>query len=137
LEGLAMEEVGVFYGLFVYFTDIWYILRQFDIFYGHLVFFVAIWYIFPCFDMLYQEKSDNPGVYLCVSYKKTYMCTYITAFERMANKLKNSSVSHSLPHKYIIGSTIHIRCLFLTTTLHSYTLARFDPLDHDTSTMND
>jgi hypothetical protein len=32
LEGLAMEDVGVFYGHLVYFTVIGYILRTFGIF---------------------------------------------------------------------------------------------------------
>jgi hypothetical protein len=37
LLGLAMEEVGLFYGLLVYFTDIWYSLWLFGIFYPVLV----------------------------------------------------------------------------------------------------
>jgi hypothetical protein len=40
LEVLAAEEVGIFYGRFVYFTAIWYILwilRLFGIFYPVLV----------------------------------------------------------------------------------------------------
>jgi hypothetical protein len=45
LEGLAVEDVGIFYGHLVYFMAIWYILWPFGIFYGHLVYFVAIWYI--------------------------------------------------------------------------------------------
>jgi hypothetical protein len=40
LEGLAIEDVGIFYGYLVH-------LRAFGIFYGHLVHFVVIWYIFP------------------------------------------------------------------------------------------
>jgi hypothetical protein len=40
LEGLAKEDVGLFY--------------------GHLVYFVVIWYIFPRFGISYQEKSGNP-----------------------------------------------------------------------------
>jgi hypothetical protein len=41
LEGLALEDVGIFYGRLVHFTVF------FNIFYGHLVQFVVIWYIFP------------------------------------------------------------------------------------------
>jgi hypothetical protein len=41
LEGLAIEDVGIFYGYLVYFT--------------------AIWYIFHRLGMLYQENSGNPG----------------------------------------------------------------------------
>jgi hypothetical protein len=55
LEGLAMENVGLFYGHLDY------------IFYGHLVYFVACWnilwsigYIFPGFGTLWQEKSGTP-----------------------------------------------------------------------------
>jgi hypothetical protein len=52
LEGLAKQDVGIFYGHFVYFTAIWY-------FYGHLVHFMANWYIYSRFGMFYQEKSGN------------------------------------------------------------------------------
>jgi hypothetical protein len=41
LEGLAIEDVGLF-------ND-------------HLVYFMDIWYIFPRFGMLYKEKSGNPS----------------------------------------------------------------------------
>jgi hypothetical protein len=61
LEGLAMEDVGIFYDHFVYFTAKWYILWPFGAVCGHLV------YIFPRFGMLYREKSGNPGLgaFLC------------------------------------------------------------------------
>jgi hypothetical protein len=46
LEGLRMENAGIFYGHLGYFTVIWHILwpfgnvlGSFDIFYGHLVMF--------------------------------------------------------------------------------------------------
>jgi hypothetical protein len=54
LEGLEMENVGIFYGHLEYSIAIWYILRPF----GHLV---ALWYIFPLFGILCQEKSGNPA----------------------------------------------------------------------------
>jgi hypothetical protein len=47
LEGLGMENVGIFYGPLVHFTAIWYVF--------------VIWYISSCFGMLCQEKSGNPG----------------------------------------------------------------------------
>jgi hypothetical protein len=57
-----MEDVGIFYGHLVYFTDIlvyltdmWHILCLFGIFYGNLELFP------PRFGMLYQEKSGTPG----------------------------------------------------------------------------
>jgi hypothetical protein len=37
LDGLAMVDVGIFYGHLVYFTAIWYILQPLGIFYSHLV----------------------------------------------------------------------------------------------------
>jgi hypothetical protein len=40
LEGIEIEEVGIFYGHLVHF-------RTFDLFYGRLAYFVVIWYIFP------------------------------------------------------------------------------------------
>jgi hypothetical protein len=45
MEGLAMEDVGIFYVSLVYFMAIWYILWPFGIFSGHLVYFMATWYI--------------------------------------------------------------------------------------------
>jgi hypothetical protein len=53
LEGLAIEEHSTFYGHWVYFAAIWYILLPFGIFNVSLVYF-------PCFGILYQEKSGNP-----------------------------------------------------------------------------
>jgi hypothetical protein len=53
LEGLAMENVGIFYVHLVHFTAIWYILWPFGIFKVILVYFSR-------FGMLHQEKSGNP-----------------------------------------------------------------------------
>jgi hypothetical protein len=53
LEGLRMENAGIFYGHLEYFTVIWYILWPFCN-------VVLIWYIFPRFGLLCQEKSGNP-----------------------------------------------------------------------------
>jgi hypothetical protein len=52
-EGLAVEDVGIFYGHLFYFTAIGFILSAF-------VNFVVLWYIFLCNGMLYQETSGNP-----------------------------------------------------------------------------
>jgi hypothetical protein len=46
LQGLAMDDVAIFYD-------------HFGLFYGHWKYFMVIWYIFPRFGMLYQEKSGN------------------------------------------------------------------------------
>jgi hypothetical protein len=54
LEGLAMEDVEIFF-------DIWSILRPFQIFYGHSVYFMVICYIFPRVGIVHQEQSGNPG----------------------------------------------------------------------------
>jgi hypothetical protein len=49
LEGLALEDVGIFYGRLVYFTAIMYIgiliLWPFGTLYGHLVYFYPVWYV--------------------------------------------------------------------------------------------
>jgi hypothetical protein len=37
LEGVEMEDGGIFYGQLVYFTVNWYILWSFGIFHGYLV----------------------------------------------------------------------------------------------------
>jgi hypothetical protein len=42
LEVLAMEDVGIFYRQFFYFTAIWYTLRTLCIFCGNLVFFPVL-----------------------------------------------------------------------------------------------
>jgi hypothetical protein len=47
LEGLAMEDFGIFYGHFVYFKAIGYILWLFSIFYGYLLYFSPFWYVVP------------------------------------------------------------------------------------------
>jgi hypothetical protein len=49
-----MENVGTFYGHFVYIIDIWYISWPF----GNLV---IVWYFFSRFGTLFHEKSGNPG----------------------------------------------------------------------------
>jgi hypothetical protein len=38
-----MEEVGIFYGHLINFTDIWYNLSPFGIFVGYLVYFSPFW----------------------------------------------------------------------------------------------
>jgi hypothetical protein len=48
-----MENAGISYGHWEYFTVIWYILWPF----GNVV---VIWYIFPRFGVLCQEKSGSP-----------------------------------------------------------------------------
>jgi hypothetical protein len=47
LEGHEMVDVGIFYGLLVYFTAFWYILWPFGRFYGCLVCFSPLWYVVP------------------------------------------------------------------------------------------
>jgi hypothetical protein len=49
-EGLAMDDVGLFY--------------------GHLVYFMVIWYIFPHLGILHQGKSGNPGLMPQCRYKR-------------------------------------------------------------------
>jgi hypothetical protein len=45
-----MENVGIFYGHFVYFV----------------VYLMVIWYIFTRIDILYKENSGNPALNLCM-----------------------------------------------------------------------
>jgi hypothetical protein len=47
LEGLAMENLGIFYDHMVYFTAIRNILRPFGIFYDHLLYISPFWYFVP------------------------------------------------------------------------------------------
>jgi hypothetical protein len=47
LEGVATEDVGIFYDHFVYFTAKLYILWPFGTFFGHLVHFLPFWYVVP------------------------------------------------------------------------------------------
>jgi purine-nucleoside phosphorylase len=55
LEGLEMEDVGIFYGRWVYFKATLSIVWISDKLCGHLV-------NFSRFGMLYREKSGNPAV---------------------------------------------------------------------------
>jgi hypothetical protein len=57
LEGLAMEDVGIFNGHLVY-------LRPFGVFYGNLLYFIVIWYIFSRFWYVVQRKICHPLVQL-------------------------------------------------------------------------
>jgi hypothetical protein len=54
LEGLAIEDVGIFYGHFVIFTAIRYVLWPVDIFSPVSVYFSPFWYVAP-------RKSGNPA----------------------------------------------------------------------------
>jgi hypothetical protein len=47
LEGLAIEDVGIFYGDLLYFTAIWYILWSFGILFGDMAHFPPFWYFAP------------------------------------------------------------------------------------------
>jgi hypothetical protein len=55
LDGLAMEDVGIFCGHLVSFTAIWYILKPFGLFYGYLLYFSG-------FGMLHQEYLADRGL---------------------------------------------------------------------------
>jgi hypothetical protein len=46
-EGLAAEDVGIFYGQLFYFTAIGFILWAFGKFCGPLVYFSLLWYVVP------------------------------------------------------------------------------------------
>jgi hypothetical protein len=61
LEDLAMDDVGIFNGLVLYFTAIWYILWAFCVIYLHRV----ILYIFSCVwkDLVYLHNQR----FLCCS----------------------------------------------------------------------
>jgi hypothetical protein len=50
-----MEDLGLFYGNFVYLKDILYILWPF----GHILWLLCTFY---SFGMLHQEKSGNPAL---------------------------------------------------------------------------
>jgi hypothetical protein len=63
LEGLGIENLGIFYDHCTYFGVLWFILWPLHIFWGYLVYFTS-------FSMLYQEKSGNPGSNLKISSEK-------------------------------------------------------------------
>jgi hypothetical protein len=82
LEGLAIEDVGIFYGHWVNFPAIWHILYPFGICSLVLVHFTH-------FGMLYQEKSGNPGQELNGSGR--YVChqEYIDSEESMLRQYRD------------------------------------------------
>jgi hypothetical protein len=65
-----MEDVGIFYGHLVYFTEIRYILWPFGTLYGYLV------DIFSRFGMLCQKKSGNPGGQLSFASNSLYFSLF-------------------------------------------------------------
>jgi hypothetical protein len=52
LDGLGIENVGIFYGHLVYIMATWYILWPLGIYYG--IYFVIIWYVFSRFGIFHQ-----------------------------------------------------------------------------------
>jgi hypothetical protein len=69
LEGLAKEDVGIFYGHLVHFTVFCYILWTFGIVCGNLL-------CISRFGILYQEKSGNPDgeARFCISSETNGAC---------------------------------------------------------------
>jgi hypothetical protein len=56
MEGIAMEDVGVFYGDLGSFTANWYYAGPFGLNYGYLVHFPPFWYILP--SKIWQPCSE-------------------------------------------------------------------------------
>jgi hypothetical protein len=71
LEGLEMQDVGIFYGHLVHFTVFCYILLTFGIVCGNLVYFYR-------FGILYQEKSGNPAREHQIGQIDKRICSYCT-----------------------------------------------------------
>jgi hypothetical protein len=57
LEGLGIENEGIFCGHLEYFTTISYVLLTFGIFCGHLVNFPPFWYVVP--SKIWQPCSEG------------------------------------------------------------------------------
>jgi hypothetical protein len=72
-----MENAGIFYGHWEYFTVIWYILWPFcNVCSGNLVYF-------PHFGIMCQEKSGNPAF---MDYEaKAHLCKNSTSKRTFAN----------------------------------------------------
>jgi hypothetical protein len=97
LEGLRMENAGIFYRNLEYFAVIWYIWWPF----GNVV---VIWYIFLCFGLLCQEKSGSPATsqptrpsQVCLSRNRNvFQPSSITRetkkFQKMCLSLKNTDL---------------------------------------------
>jgi hypothetical protein len=75
--------------IWVYFMDIWSILRPFEIFYRHLVNLVVIWYNFSSFSLLVccsKKNLANPGTDVMI----TIFCDFFTILgEQIGVFLKN------------------------------------------------
>jgi hypothetical protein len=58
-----MEDVGIFYGLLVYFTAIWYILWPFGILVGYWVYFLPFGYVVA--RKIWQPWLSSPKISTC------------------------------------------------------------------------
>jgi hypothetical protein len=101
LEGLGMENVGIFYDHLEYFTVIRYIM------------YMAVWYGFPFLVCLDLEKSGNPGLVWYRNSKPSYDRWYGSYVDSKPFEKTNILVSNAFIS------------LFNTQTMHtkSYTIA--------------
>jgi hypothetical protein len=73
LEGLAIENLGIFHDYWVYFTAIGNILWPFGKFCGHLIYFSPFWYFVPrkIWQPCSSAKKWGPCVFKCSSEELT------------------------------------------------------------------
>jgi hypothetical protein len=86
LEGLALEDVDIFYVYLIYFTAICHILWPFGIFSGNLVYFVPFWYARKIWQPWLLEN------FLVVLTQSLALCLF--PFARALNNFVCFSFSH-------------------------------------------
>jgi hypothetical protein len=92
-----MEDVGIFYGHFVHFTVLCYILCTFGIVCGNLVYFFR-------FGILYQEKSGNPDRFtarghLGQDHFAPFSETNVSTLKTISPKILTKSIFYSCSSK--------------------------------------
>jgi hypothetical protein len=89
LEGLAMENLGIFYDHLVYFTAIGKILWPFGIFCGHSVYLSPFWYFVP--RKIWQPWSERGAG---INFFRTGLCS---------QNRPTHTLSHLLDEHFSIG----------------------------------
>jgi hypothetical protein len=99
LEGLAMEDVAIFYGHLVHCVVFCYILWTFGIVHGDLVYFSRL-------GILYQEKSGNPDLQNVLSSAQRNLKHVTISLQSGPDELEKKSPK-TWPNPFLFSKLIH------------------------------